>query len=229
MKKPKIFIACDTNNIREAKRVIYLTKTNKLDVGYKFGLEFLFAKGGREFISKVKNETIFVDTKISDISNTSSRAVKSLKDLKNINYLTVHTNAGEETLRSVVKMAKKTNKRLKILAVTILTSISNSSLKKIGHTKSIKELVKKQALLAKECGCHGIICAGTDLKFVKKIFKGEIITPGIRLKGDIVGDQKRVVGPKEAFKNGSTALVMGRSIIKGNIKSNISRLIKELS
>ena len=82
MKKPKIFIACDTNNIREAKRVIYLTKTNKLDVGYKFGLEFLFAKGGREFISKVKNETIFVDAKISDISNTSSRAVKSLKDLK---------------------------------------------------------------------------------------------------------------------------------------------------
>ena len=229
MKKPKIFIACDTNNIREAKRVIYLTKTNKLDVGYKFGLEFLFAKGGREFISKVKNETIFVDTKISDISNTSSRAVKSLKDLKNINYLTVHTNAGEETLRSVVKMAKKTNKRLKILAVTILTSISNSSLKKIGHTKSIKELVKKQALLAKECGCHGIICAGTDLKFVKKIFKGEIITPGIRLKGDDAGDQKRIMSPKEAFENGSTALVMGRSIIKGNIKNNISKLIKELN
>ncbi len=229
MKKPKIFIACDTNNIREAKRVIYLTKTNKLDVGYKFGLEFLFAKGGREFISKVKNETIFVDAKISDISNTSSRAVKSLKDLKNINYLTVHTNAGEETLRSVVKMAKKTNKRLKILAVTILTSISNSSLKKIGHTKSIKELVKKQALLAKECGCHGIICAGTDLKFVKKIFKGEIITPGIRLKGDDAGDQKRIMSPKEAFENGSTALVMGRSIIKGNIKNNISKLIEELN
>ena len=229
MKKPKIFIACDTNNIREAKRVIYLTKTNKLDVGYKFGLEFLFAKGGREFISKVKNETIFVDAKISDISNTSSRAVKSLKDLKNINYLTVHTNAGEETLRSVVKMAKKTNKRLKILAVTILTSISNSSLKKIGHTKSIKELVKKQALLAKECGCHGIICAGTDLTFVKKIFKGEIITPGIRLKGDDAGDQKRIMSPKEAFENGSTALVMGRSIIKGNIKNNISKLIEELN
>ena len=141
----------------------------------------------------------------------------------------MHTNAGEETLRSVVKMAKKTNKRLKILAVTILTSISNSSLKKIGHTKSIKELVKKQALLAKECGCHGIICAGTDLKFVKKIFKGEIITPGIRLKGDDAGDQKRIMSPKEAFENGSTALVMGRSIIKGNIKNNISKLIKELN
>ena len=112
--------------------------------------------------------------------------------------------------------------------VTVLTSISDSSLKKIGHTKSVKEIVKKQVLLAKACGCHGIVCAGSEIKFVKKIFKGEIITPGIRLRGDNIGDQKRVMEPKEALKNGSTALVMGRSIIKGNIRNNISRLIKEL-
>ena len=147
---------------------------------------------------------------------------------ENIKYITLHANAGEETIRAVVKTAKKINSSLKILLVTILTSISDSSIKKIGHTKPIKNLVKKQTQLAKKCGCHGIICAGTDLKFVKKIFKGEIITPGIRLKGDETGDQKRIMGPKEAFKNGSSALVMGRSIIKGNIKNNISRLIKEL-
>ena len=228
MKKPKIFIACDTDKVSEVKKIISLTKTNKLDIGYKFGLEFFYSKGGREFISKLKNITIFADKKISDISNTSALAIRSLRDLKNINYITVHTNAGEETLKSVVKMAKKTNKKLKVLAVTVLTSISNSSLKKIGHTRSIKDLVKKQAMLAKACGCHGIICAGSDLKFVKKVFNGEIITPGIRLKGDHAGDQKRIIGPKEAFANGSTALVMGRSIIKGNIKKNIQRLIEEL-
>ena len=228
MKKPKLFIAIDTNKISEAKRIIAQTKNNKLDIGYKFGLEFFYSKGGREFISKLKDKKIFLDSKISDIGNTSSAAIKSLKDLKNINYITVHANAGEETLKAVVKMAKKTNKKLKILAVTILTSISNSSIKKIGYTRPIKELVKKQALLAKACGCHGIICAGSDLKFVKEIFKGEIITPGIRLKGDSAGDQKRVMGPKEAFKNGSTVLVMGRSIIRNNIKKNIQRLIKEL-
>ena len=166
--------------------------------------------------------------KISDISNTSAAAIKSLRDLKNINYITVHANAGEDTLRAVVKMAKKTNKRLKILAVTVLTSISESSIKKIGHTRSIKELVKKQTILAKTCGCHGIVCAASDLKFVKKIFKGEIFTPGIRLKGDSVGDQKRVSSPKDAFKNGSTAIIMGRSIIKNNIQKNIQRLIEEL-
>ena len=153
----------------------------------------------------------------------------SIKDLRNVNYLTLHANAGEETIKAVIKTAKKINSKLRILLVTVLTSISNSSIKKIGHTKSIKELVKKQTLLAKACGCHGIVCSGTDLKYVKKMFKGEIITPGIRLKGDSAGDQKRVIGPKEAYKNGSTALVMGRSIIKGNIKNNISRLIKELN
>ena len=228
MKKPKIFLALDTNKISETKRIIANAKSSKLDIGYKFGLEFFYTKGGREFISKIRGKKIFLDLKLNDIPATCSAAIRSLKDIKNINYITLHANAGEETIKAVVKSAKKTSSKLRLLLVTVLTSISNSSIKKIGHTKSIKELVKKQALLAKACGCHGIVCAGTDLKSVKKIFKGEIVTPGIRLKGDSVGDQKRVIGPKEAFENGSTALVMGRSIIKGNIKNNISRLIKEL-
>ena len=228
MKKPKIFLALDTNKISETKRIIANAKSSKLDIGYKFGLEFFYTKGGREFISKIRGKKIFLDLKLNDIPATCSAAIRSLKDIKNINYITLHANAGEETIKAVVKSAKKTSSKLRLLLVTVLTSISNSSIKKIGHTKSIKELVKKQALLAKACGCHGIVCAGTDLKSVKKIFKGEIVTPGIRLKGDSVGDQKRVIGPKEAFENGSTALVMGRSIIKGNIKNNISRLINEL-
>ena len=229
MKKPKIFIACDTNKINEVKKILIQTKTNKLDIYYKFGLEFFYSKGGREFVSIIKDNKVFLDLKLNDIPATCVAALNSLKDLKNINYITVHANAGEEAIKAVVKSAKKINSKIKILLVTILTSISSSSIKKIGHTKSIKELVKKQTLLAKGCGCHGIVCAGSDVKFIKRIYKGEIITPGIRLQKDSAGDQKIVMGPKEAFKNGSTALVMGRSIIKGNIKNNISRLIKELS
>ena len=228
MRKPIIFIACDTNKVSVAKNIIAKTKTNKLDIGYKFGLEFFFSKDGRKYISRLKKKKIFLDLKLNDIPATCSGAIKSLKDLKNINYITLHASSGEETIKTVIKSAKKINSKIRILLVTVLTSITNASIKKIGHTKSIKELVKKQALLAKTCGCHGIVCAGTDLNFVKKIFKGQIITPGIRLKGDSAGDQKRVMDPKEAFKNGSTALVMGRSIIKGNIKNNISRLLKEL-
>ena len=227
--KKTIFIACDTNKISKARRIIAQTKTDKLDIGYKFGLEFFYSKGGRNFISKIRKKKIFLDLKLNDIPATCSNALKSLSDLKNINYITLHANSGEETIKAVVKSAKKINPKIKILLVTILTSISNTSIKKIGHTKSIRELVKKQTLMAKACKCHGIVCAGSDLKFIKKIYKGEIITPGIRLKGDSAGDQKRVMNPKDAFSQGSTALVLGRSIINGNIKKNIYRLINELN
>ena len=227
--KKTIFIACDTNKISRARRIIAQTKTDKLDIGYKFGLEFFYSKGGRNFISKIRKKKIFLDLKLNDIPATCSNALKSLSDLKSISYITLHANSGEETIKAVVKSAKKINPKIKILLVTILTSISNTSIRKIGHTKSIRELVKKQTLMAKACKCHGIVCAGSDLKFIKKIYKGEIITPGIRLKGDSAGDQKRVMNPKDAFSQGSTALVLGRSIINGNIKKNISRLIKELN
>ena len=224
-----IFIAVDTHKISVAKKIISQTQTQKLDIGYKFGLEFFYSKYGREFISKIKTKKIFLDLKLNDIPATCAKAIKSIKDLKNIKYITLHANAGEETVKAVVKTAKKINPKLKILLVTILTSISNKSIKKIGHTKSIKQLVKKQASMAKACGCHGIVCAGSDLEHIKKIFKGEIITPGIRLKGDSAEDQKRIMRPKEALEKGSTSLVLGRSIIKGKIRRNISRLIKELN
>ena len=227
--KKSIFIACDTNKINKIKRIIDQTQTSKLNIGYKFGLEFFYSKNGRKFISRMRGKKIFLDLKLNDIPATCSKAIISLKDLKNIEYITLHANSGEDTIKAVIKSTKKTNPRIKILLVTVLTSISDTSIKKIGHTKSIKELVKKQAQLAKACKCHGIVCAGSDLKFVKKVFKGEIVTPGIRLKGDSAGDQKRIMGPKEAFNNGSTALVIGRSITEGNIKKNISRLIKELN
>ena len=229
MNEKKVFIAIDTNKESIAKKIITQTQTNKLNIGYKFGLEFFYSQNGRKFISKLKEKKIFLDIKASDIPVTCSKAINSIKDLKNINYITVHANAGDETVKAVIRAAKKILPKLKVLLVTVLTSMSNTSIKKIGHTKSVKELVIKQVLMAKACKCHGIVCAGSDLKFVRKIFKGEIITPGIRLKGDSAGDQKRIMGPKEAFENGSTGLVLGRSIIKGNIKKNISRLIKELN
>ena len=226
--KKNIFVALDFNSLEKAIDVT--RKIKNYIAGVKIGTE-LYAICGVPGLKKIKEELgveIFLDLKLNDIPTTCSAALKSLKDLKNINYITIHANSGEETIRTVVKSAKKINSKIKILLVTILTSISNSSVKKIGHTKPIRELVKKQASLAKLCGCHGIICAGSDLKFVKKIFKGEIITPGIRLKGDSVRDQKRVMGPKDAFKNGSSALVIGRSITRGNIKNNILKLIKEI-
>jgi orotidine-5'-phosphate decarboxylase len=230
MNKTKIFIACDTTDLKKLSQIINQSKTNKLKVSYKIGLEFFLSPKGRNFISKLKNEEIFLDLKLNDIPNTCSAAINSLKDLKNISYLTVHINGGLDMLKAIKKSSKKINKKLKIIGVTVLTSFSNSSIKKIGYTKSIQELVKKQASLAKLAKLDGVVCSGYEAKFLKSICKNmEIITPGIRFFGEAKSDQKRVMTPKEAFKNGATSIVIGRSITKGNIKNNIKKLIKSLN
>ena len=228
--KKRIFIACDTTKQSQINKIIKQSQLKSVDVGYKFGLEFFNSKAGRLFISKInKKNKIWLDLKLLDIPNTVSASIKSLADLKNINYLTVHASGGLEMMRSAKKAAKKINKKLKILGVTVLTSFSKNTLKKIGHTKSIKNLVLLQAKLAKKAGLDGIVCSGHESKIIKIVCKNmEIITPGIRLLGDKSQDQKRVMGPMEAFQNGATAIVIGRSITKGNIKNNMQRLMHEL-
>jgi len=219
----KVFIACDTTNLKKIRKLIKETRTKKLKIGYKFGLEFVNSKKGRAFISKLKNKILFVDLKLHDIPNTMRSAVISLKDLK-INYLTVHIGAGLKALKSVKAVAGLT----KIIGVTTLTSLDNNDLKQIGYNKKIKDLIIHQVKLAKKANLDGIVCDGDTARFVKKIFKKEIITPGIRLDGDKVNDQKRSMSPDKAFKNGATSLVLGRSITKGKIKNNLSRLIRSL-
>ena len=231
MMNKNIFIACDTTNLSKVKEIIKHTSSKKLKVGYKFGLEFFYSKTGRGFLSKLdKNQKIFLDLKLNDIPNTCASAVNSLKDLKNIEYLTVHINGGYDMLKTIKDSSKKINKKMKILGVTILTSLSDKALKKIGHTKSIKDLVIQQAKLAQKAGLDGIVCSAHEAKLVKKICKNmEIVTPGIRLPGDSSNDQKRSTSPKQAFANGATAIVIGRSIVKGSIKKNFKRLIDFLN
>ena len=230
MKKPKIFIACDTANPKKLKQIINQSQTNQLQISYKIGLEFFLSPKGRSFVAKLKNKEIFLDLKLNDIPTTCAAAISSLKDLRNISYLTVHVGGGIEMLKAIKKESKKIKTKIKLIGVTVLTSFSDISIKKIGHTKSIKEIVKKQASLVKLAKLDGVVCSGYEAKFLKSICKNmEIITPGIRFSGDSKSDQSRVMTPKEAFKNGATSIVMGRSITKGNIKNNIKKLIKSLN
>ena len=220
--KNKIFVACDTNKVKTAKKIINLTKTRKIKIGYKFGLEFLNSKNGRFFVSKIKNKIIFADLKLNDIPNTCASTVKALKDL-NINYLTIHISSGLEALKAVKKISGKT----KIVGVTTLTSLNNKNLREIGHKRKIENLVLHQAKLAKKAKLDALVCSAKEVKKIRKIFKKEIITPGIRLDNKI-NDQKRVMSPFNAFKAGSDWLVIGRSITKGNIKKNLKKLIDHL-
>jgi orotidine-5'-phosphate decarboxylase len=229
MKHKKIFVACDTSDLNKTKKIIKQTQTNKLKIIPKFGLQFFYSKNGRKFLEKF-NKDFWLDLKINDIPQTTLSAVDSLKDLRKCKYITVHVNGGLEMLRAVKKRAILINRNLKVLGVTILTSLNNKSLREIGYTKSVKQLVLKQDGLIKKSGCDGIVCSAEEAKMVRKKFKKLlIVTPGIRLPGDSTNDQSRVMTPNDAFKNKVSGIVMGRSLIKGNIKKNIQRLIDNLN
>ena len=223
MKKSKIFVACDSSNITKIKEIINATKNSKIKVGYKFGLEFLNSKNGRKFVSKLRNKIVFADLKLHDIPNTCESAIKAIKDLK-VNYLTIHISSGLQAL----KAAKKVSGSTRLIGVSILTSLDDKALKEIGFSKNVKKLVFHQARLANKAKLDAIVCGAQEVPMVRKIFKKEIITPGIRLDTK-TNDQKRVLTPKLAYKNGSDWLVIGRPITRGNIKKNMKRLIDHLN
>ena len=227
MKKQPIFVAVDTNNHKRASEIINATKN--YIYGAKFGLEFFCSKGGREAVKKFKNKNvkIFLDLKLKDIPNTVYKAIKSLRDISP-DYLTIHASGGLEMMKAAKKAQSETNKKMKILAVTILTSLTNKDLKQMGSNTPIQTQVQKLAQTARLAKIHGIVCSAHEIKRVKKVSKNfEILVPGIRISNK-VQDQKRVMSPKQALKLGATRLVIGRDITKGNPKTNIKKVLNAL-
>ncbi len=228
MRDKTIFVACDTSDLKQIKKIIKNTKTDKLRIIPKFGLQFFYSKNGRRFLENFKSE-FFLDVKLKDIPQTTLSAMNSLKDLNKLRYITVHASGGLEMLKAVAKKAKQINKKISVLGVSILTSLNNKSIKDIGHTKTVEEIVLKQAGLIKKSGCKGIICSAHEAKLIQKKYKNLfIVTPGIRLPGDSSNDQARVMAPKDAFKYAS-AIVMGRSLVSKNIKYNLKKLVDHLN
>ena len=161
--------------------------------------------------------------KLNDIPNTCVSAIKAVKDLK-IDYLTIHISSGLKALISAKKVSQKT----KLVGVTVLTSLDNKALKQIGHKNTVKKLVLQQAKLATQAKLDAIVCSAQEIGIVKKVFKKEIITPGIRIDKN-KNDQKRILTPNQAYRNGSDWLVIGRPITRGNIKKNIQKLISHIN
>ncbi len=229
MKKYKVFVACDSSNVKKIKEILRKTNNKKIEIIPKFGLQFFYSKNGRKFLEKFK-KPFFLDVKISDVPNTAISALDSLKDLKKLKYITVHASGGLEMLKAVTLKAKKINKKIKVLGVTILTSLNNKSVKKIGYKDKVENLVLKQASLIKQSGAAGCVCSANEAKIIRKKFKNLfIVTPGIRLPGDNSNDQKRITTPKIAFQNKVSAIVIGRSLTSSNIKNNLKKLINHLS
>jgi len=208
MKSP-IILALDTKDLDTAKKWIETTN-GSIDI-YKFGLEFYwkFGAAGLKELSSVGDFDVFLDLKLHDIPNTVASSIKSVSDLAP-KFLTVHASGGG----AMIKAASEAGPDISITAVTILTSLSDSDLLDIGFAKDTKSSATVLAKLAVSSGARSIVCSPFEASGIRAIVGNEIeiITPGVRPPGSDLGDQKRVMTPKEAITAGANYIVVGRPI-----------------
>ena len=220
----KIILAIDTADIKEAINITKKIKDKIFTV--KLGLEF-FNANGKEGIRKFNEigiTNLMLDLKLKDIPETVYKAIKALDDIK-FGFLTVHGQGGIAMIDKAKQAASEIKSKPKIMMITILTALTDKDLKSMGNDNTVIEQVKNLANLAKEMEV-GVVCSGQEAKIVRKVIglNALIFTPGIRMSDDDKNDQKRVCTPKESIKNGADKIIMGRSIIKGNIEENLNKI-----
>ena len=220
----KIILALDTTNLEEAINITQKIKNKIFTI--KLGLEFFNAHGKNGFkeFNKIGINNLMLDLKLKDIPETVYKAIKALDNIE-FGYLTIHGQGGKKLIENAKKAASEIKSKPKIMMVTILTSLSDSDLKDMGNQNTVLEQVEKLAKVAREMEV-GIVCSGHEAKIVRKIIGQNLLifTPGIRMNEDGRNDQKRVCTPPESIKNGANKIIMGRSLIKGNVEENIEKV-----
>ena len=224
----RIILALDTADLEESINITKKIKDRIFTV--KLGLEFFNAhgKGGIKKFNEIGVTNLMLDLKLKDIPQTVHRSILALSDIE-FGYLTIHGQGGKKMIEQAKKAAGKIKSKPKILIVTILTALNDEDLKAMGNNASVIEQVEKLARVAKDMNV-GVVCSGQEAKTVRKIIGPDLLifTPGIRMHSDNKDDQQRVCTPMESIKNGSDKIIMGRSLIKGNIEDNLNRISKSL-
>ena len=224
----KIILALDTTNLEEAIDITKKIKNKIFTV--KLGLEFwnFHGKEGIKKFNEIGITNLMLDLKLKDIPETVYKAIKALDGIK-FGFLTIHGLGGKTMIEKAIKAAKEIRSRPKIIMVTILTALNDEDLRATGSNNTVDEQVKKLAKLAKETGV-GIVCSGHEAKNVRKIIGPNLLifTPGIRMNRDNKNDQQRVCTPIESIKNGSDKIIMGRSLMKGNIEENLNQVASSI-
>ena len=220
----KIILALDTSDLETAINIAKKVKDKIYTI--KLGLEFFNAHGkaGIKKLNDLGIKNLMLDIKIKDIGQTAYKAIKALNDIE-FGFLTVHGQGGKEMIEKAKKAANEIKSKPIIMMVTILTALDDSDLKNMGNNNTVIEQVEKLAKLAKDMNV-GVICSGQEAKIVRKVIGPNlpIFTPGVRMANDNKNDQKRVCTPLESIKNGADKIIMGRSLIKGNIEENIDKV-----
>ena len=224
----KIILALDTTNLDEAINVTKIVKDKIFTV--KLGLEFFNAHGkaGVKKFNEIGITNLMLDLKLKDIPETVYKAIKALDNIK-FGFITIHGQGGKAMIEKAKKAANEIKSQPKIMMVTILTALDDKDLKTIGSNSTVNEQVEKLTKLAKETGV-GIVCSGLEAKTVRKIIGPNLLifTPGIRMNKDNRNDQQRVCTPIESIINGSDKIIMGRSLMKGNIEKNLDKVITSI-
>ena len=224
----KIILALDTSDLESAINIAKKVKDKIFTI--KLGLEFFNAHGknGIKKFNDIGIKNLMLDIKIKDIGQTAYKAIKALNDI-DFGFLTVHGQGGKEMIEKAKKAADEIKSKPTIMMVTILTALDDNDLKDMGNDNTVIEQVEKLSKLAKEMGV-GVICSGQEAKIVRKIVGPNlpIFTPGVRMNDGNKNDQKRVCTPLESIKNGADKIIMGRSLIEGNIEENLNRVIESL-
>ena len=216
-----IYVAIDTPELDRALSLA--TKVQGVAGGLKLGLEFFSANGpaGVERVAKL-GLPIFLDLKLHDIPNTVGKAIQALKHLEPA-VLTVHAAGGRAMLAQAKSAA---HAGTKIVAVTVLTSLDQTDLADAGVTGSPQDQVRRLSSLARESGLDGIVCSGAEVHAARQFWpEGFFVVPGVRPEGGDIGDQKRVVTPSAALKDGASILVIGRPITAADDPAEALRAI----
>ena len=224
----KIILALDTSSLEEAISIAKKVKDKIFTV--KLGLEFFNAHGknGIKKFNEIGIINLMLDLKLNDIPQTVYKAIKALDDVK-FGFLTIHGQGGKSMIEKAKQATSEIKSKPKIMMVTVLTALNDDDLKTIGNNITVIEQVKKLAGVAKQTGV-GVVCSGHEAVAVRKIIGSHhlIFTPGIRMSSDSKNDQQRVCTPMESIKNGSDKIIMGRSLIKGDIEENLNRVTASL-
>jgi len=224
----RIILALDTTNLDEAINIAKIIKDKIFTV--KLGLEFFNAHGkvGVKKFNEIGITNLMLDLKLKDIPETVYKAIKALDNIK-FGFITIHGQGGKAMIEKAKKAVNEIKSRPKIMMVTILTALNNDDLKATGNSNTVEEQVGKLAEVAKEMNV-GVVCSGHEAKNVRKVIGPDLLifTPGIRMTNDDKDDQKQICTPIESIKNGSDKIIMGRSLIKGNIEENLNRVLTSL-
>ena len=216
-----VYVAIDTPYLDDATALI--TKIKHHVGGVKLGLEFLCANGhhGVHEVAKL-GLPIFLDLKLHDIPNTVAKAMQAINALEPA-IVTIHAAGGRAMMEDAKAAA---GAHTKVVAVTVLTSMDDHDLSRVGVSDSPDLQVARLAALAQEAGLDGIVCSGYEVRAVKKSWKdGFFVVPGLRAAGGNSGDQKRTVTPRQARDDGASVLVVGRPITKAESPDDAARTI----